>query len=685
MTRMQQAIFALVALFILSFNPFAHGQNLVKKVDLCIYGGTSAGVMAAYTARKMGKSVVLIEPSIRVGGMTSGGLSATDIGNKYAITGLSRDFFRRLGKHYGKFEHWLPEPKVAEKIFNDYITESQAEVVYQMRLAYLFKSGNQIQKAVFEHVKNPLSPKLVVEAKQFMDCTYEGDLMAQAGVSFFVGREDNRVYNETLSGVQKLDRHQFEDGIDPYVVKGDSTSGLLWGISPQPIQATGMGDKKVQAYNFRLCMTYDSLNKRPISRPENYDPSRYELLVRLIEARSKRGWKHVLKSYFLINEIPNKKADWNNMGAFSTDFIGANWAYPEAGYAERARIWKAHEDYQKGLLYFFGTDPRIPVELQKEFQKWGLPKDEFPENGGWPHQLYVREARRMIGEYVMTEHNCRGTVAVADGIGMAAYTMDSHNCDRHLVNGMVKNEGNVEVGGFPPYEISFRSIVPKREECTNLTVPVCMSASHIAYGSIRMEPVFMVLAQTSAIAACWAIDGRHPVQMVDVPKLQKFLKENPLVDGNIPEVMVDDGLTPKQIEYIGDWKLGEGKVSRYAHSVRYAENKKGNNARVFPEIKHPGNYRVYYYFPRFWGPAKNADSIQVTIASGAKTWKQVIKTTEDAFSSNDNKGSWIDLGQYEFSPKQKAMLEIAAIGQGPEKEYLIPLDAILWVPEKKPK
>jgi hypothetical protein len=657
-------------------------QTPVKKVDLCIYGGTSAGVIAAFTAKKLGKTVLLIENSKHLGGMTSGGLSATDIGNKYAITGLSRDFFRRLGRHYGKFEHWLPEPKVAEKIFNDYIREAGAEVVYQKRLAYVFKLGNRIEKIVLEDVVNPKAEKLVVEARQFMDCTYEGDLMAQAGVSYFVGREDNKLYNETLSGVQKQDRHQFEDGIDPFVVKGDSTSGLLWGITNQPLLPNGTGDKKVQAYNFRMCITYDSLNRMPFPKPDNYDPSRYELLIRLIQSRSERGWKHILKSYFLINEIPNKKADWNNMGAFSTDFIGGNWTYPEANYAERARIWKAHEDYQKGLLYFFQTDPRIPAELQKEFRKWGLPKDEFQENGGWPYQLYVREARRMVGEYVMTEHNCRGTVAVADGIGMAAYTMDSHNCDRHFMNGMVKNEGNVEVGGFPPYDISFRSIVPKREECSNLTVPVCMSATHIAYGSIRMEPVFMVLAQTSAIAACWAIEQNNPVQMVDVPKLQKFLKDNPLVDGSTPEILVDDAITPKQIAYTGAWKVGEGNISKYGRTLRLAENQKGNSARLFPEIKKEGMYRVYYYFPRFWGEKRNVDSIAISISDGKKTWKKMIKTNEEAFHSNDNKGTWLDLGSYAFSSKKQAWLEVSATGEGKNPGIFIPLDAALWVPEK---
>jgi len=650
-----------------------------RKVDICIYGGTSAGVIAAYSAKKLGKSVILIENSKHIGGMTSGGLSATDIGNKIAITGLSRDFFRRLGQHYGKLEHWLPEPKVAERIFQDYIREANVEVIYQKRLSYLFKNGTEIKSAVFEDVQNPNAEKLFIEASQFMDCTYEGDLMAQAGVSFTVGREDNALYHETLSGVQKMDRHQFEDKIDPWKIKGDSTSGLLWGISPYAVKQNGTGDRKVQAYNFRLCMTYDSLNRIPISKPENYDPSKYELLIRLMNSRTEKNWNQVLKIYFLINEIPNKKADWNNMGAFSTDFIGANWAYPEATYEERARIWDAHEDYQKGLLYFVANDPRIHPDVQKEMRKWGLPKDEFQENGGWPHQLYVREARRMVGEYVMTEQNCRGMVSVSDGIGMAAYTMDSHNCDRHFGNGMVKNEGNVEVGGFPPYPIAYRSIVPKREECSNLTVPVCMSASHIAYGSIRMEPVFMVLAQTAAISASMAIDKKIPVQMVDVLELQKILKANPMLDGQSPEILIDDALQANQISYKGDWKIGEGNISKYGKSVRLASDKSGNSARFTCKPVKDGNYAAYIYYPRL-GDLKNADSVSLTISDGKKINRMVKKTNDMAFQSNDNKGVWIKLGQYKLKANQEVWVEIEGLGTG---LHLIPADAVLWVPNVK--
>ena len=665
------------ALLLLSDSPLA---AIRKKADMVIYGGTSAGVIAAYSAKKLGKSVILIENSKHLGGMTSGGLSATDIGNKYAITGLSRDFFRRLGKHYGKFEHWLPEPKVAERIFNDYIREAGVEVLYQKRLSHILKSGTRITHVVLEDVQRPDSEKIEIEAQQFMDCTYEGDLMAMAGVSYVVGREDNRVYNESLSGVQKQDRHQFEDGIDPWKTRGDSTSGLLWGINPYPIKENGLGDRKVQAYNFRMCITYDSANRLPFPKPEGYDPGRYELLIRLMDARTARGWKHLLKSYFLIREIPNKKADWNNMGAFSTDFIGGNWGYPEADYQERARIWKAHEDYQKGLLYFVSTDPRVPKEIQTEIRKWGLPKDEFQENNGWPYQLYVREARRMVGEYVMTEHNCRGKIAVSDAVGMAAYTMDSHNCDRHFMNGMVKNEGNVEVGGFPPYPVSFRSIVPKREECSNLTVPVCMSASHIAYGSIRMEPVFMVLAQSAALAASMAIDRQIPVQMVDVPSLQKRLQTDPLMDGQTPELLVDDQFQANQVEYKGTWTKGDSRISMYGNSIRIGENDAANSVRFNATLPRSGDYQAYYYFPRFWDAQSNVDSVRFTVFDGKKTFQRSEFTNLDSYHSEDNKGLWIPIGTYRIKEGAETWIEMRGLGTKPGK---LPADAILWVPVAK--
>ncbi|MGN6602050.1 MAG: FAD-dependent oxidoreductase, partial [Ginsengibacter sp.] len=326
--------------------------------------------------------------------------------------------------------------------------------------------------------------------------------------------------------------HQFPDNVSPYKIPGDPSSGLVWGISKDAPSSTGTGDKKIQAYNFRVCLTDSAENRIPITRPKGYDSSKYELLLRLFAAQPTM---RKINDYFIWSIMPHRKTDINNRGGFSTDMIGESYDWPEANYQERKRIFDAHLAYTKGLLYFLQNDSRVPQEIQTFIKNWGYPKDEYKQFGHFTPQLYVREARRMLGAYVMTEHNCRGSVTVNDGIGLAAYGMDSHNCQRIIVNGMVKNEGNVEVGGFKPYPISYRSITPKQNECTNLLVPVCLSATHIAYGSIRMEPVFMVLGQSAAEAASLAIDEKVPVQQINVSRLQQWLKNDPDMDHQLTE------------------------------------------------------------------------------------------------------------------------------------------------------
>jgi len=499
-------------------------------VDICIYGGTSGGVIAAYTARKEGKTVLLIEPGKRIGGMTTGGIGKTDIGNKQAITGLARDFYRRIGKEYGVPEQWLFEPSVALKVMQGYLDRGNVDVIYQSRLQKVRKKGHRIQSII---LKDSNSSGFTVQAKQFIDCSYEGDLMAMSGVSYTFGREDNNRYNEKLNGVQSSEYlkqsgfHQFPDGVSPYRISGNPSSGLIWGISKDDLQATGSGDKKIQAYNFRICLTDSAENRIPITRPADYDSLKYELMARLFEAQPAM---RNINDYFIWSLMPHRKTDINNRGGFSTDMIGMNHDYPEAGYKKREKIFNEHLSYTKGLLYFMKTDQRVPENLRQFVANWGYCKDEFEDFGYFTPQLYIREARRMIGEYVMTEHNCKGVEKVTDGIGMAAYQMDSHNCQRIIVNGMVKNEGNVEVGRLSPYPISYRSITPRRNECENLLVPVCLSSSHIAYGSIRMEPVFMVLGESAGIASSMSIDDKVPVQKVDVKKIQEILKNDPFIE-----------------------------------------------------------------------------------------------------------------------------------------------------------
>jgi hypothetical protein len=522
-----------------------------QEYDVVVYGGTSGGVVAAVQAKLMGKSVVLVGPDKHLGGLTSGGLGWTDTGNKAVIGGLSREFYHRIWKHYDdagawrwqkKDEYgnkgqgtpaidgaqrtmWIFEPNVAEKVYDAWVKEHNIPVVrdeWLDRAKGVKKTGNRITSITM------LSGKTYT-GKMFIDATYEGDLLAAAGVDYHVGREANRVYGEEHNGVQTgvlHHRHHFgvlKEKISPYVVPGDPTSGVLPRISTAHPGVKGEGDNKVQAYCFRMCLTDHPENRIPFAKPEGYDPKQYELLTRIYAA----GWTETFGKF---DPIPNRKTDTNNHGPFSTDNIGMNYDYPEASYERRREIIKEHETYQKGWLYFITTDPRVPADVREKMSTWGLPKDEFKDNGGWPHQIYVREARRMIGMYVMTENELRKKKPTPDSVGMGSYTIDSHNVQRYITpEGYVQNEGDIGVSTGGPYEIAYGSLVPKRGQTENLLVPVCVSSSHIAFGSIRMEPVFMILGQSAATAAVMAIDAKIAVQ--DVPYAK--LKERLLKDGQI--------------------------------------------------------------------------------------------------------------------------------------------------------
>ncbi len=480
-------------------------------VDLCVYGGTSGGITAALQAARDGRRVVLVAPEAHLGGLTTGGLTNTDIGNKAAIGGLSREVYKRIGQKYGVEEEWRFEPKVAEAVYQEMIAEAKVPVHYRHFLKAIGKKGPRITSLTTER-------GLTVTAKMFIDATYEGDLMAKAGVSYHVGREANSVYGETINGVQVHNKHQFDYPVSPYVIEDDPKSGLLPGINPQPVAPAGTGDHRVQAYNFRMTLTQKPENRIPFPKPEGYDPQQYVLLARYLNT----GWNEVFRKF---DAIRGDKVDTNNHGAVSTDFIGQNYDWPDGDYRTREKIFQRHVVYQQGLQWFLANDPSVPEPIRTRMAEWGLCKDEFQDTGGWPRQLYVREARRMISDYVMTEHNCRGKLRAVDAVGLGAYGMDSHNCDRVVIDGKVRNEGDVQVGGFSPYPISYRSIVPARKEVQNLLVPVCLSASHIAYGSIRMEPVFMILGQSAAVAAGMALDTDTPVQEVDYSRLRNRLLE----------------------------------------------------------------------------------------------------------------------------------------------------------------
>jgi hypothetical protein len=484
--------------------------------DVCVYGGTAGGVMAAVEAARLGLKVIILEPAAEIGGMTASGLGFTDIGNKAAIGGLAREFYRKVGAHYGVPEAWTFEPHVALKVFRTLAIEAGVIIHRRQFLASVEKTGARIVSVTTESA-------LRIKAKVFIDATYEGDLLAKAGVSHHIGREDNEIYAETLNGAQIFASHQFEFPVSPYVVEGDPTSGLLPGVETgRPV--IGQGDHRVQAYNFRVCMTDDPANRIPFTQPAGYDRRWYALLERHMAA----GWKNIFDKFDRLRV--RTKTDTNNHGAVSTDFIGQNSGWAAATYIERERLFQAHVSYQQGLHWFLANDLAVDADVRAVYSQWGLCRDEFTSTGGWPHQLYVREARRMISDYVMTEHECRGHRIAPEAVGLAAYTMDSHNCRRFVgEDGLVRNEGDVQVHGFPPYPISYRSLVPRAKECTNLIVPVCLAASHIAYGSIRMEPVFMSLGQVAALAANIAITNGSSVQAVPYRDLATALRRSGVV------------------------------------------------------------------------------------------------------------------------------------------------------------
>ncbi len=489
-----------------------------QQYDLVVYGGTAGGVITAVSAAREGLKVALLEPGRHVGGMVTGGLSATDHGNKDAIGGYSLEFFKRAGKHYGQSIGWYPEPGVAERIFLGMIGESGVKLFHGHRLkekAGVMKKGGRVVEIVMEN-------GAAFRGRIFADATYEGDLMAQAGVSYTWGREGVSQYNESLAGVRPKDRaHQF----DFPVAAQDDKKRLLPEIGTQPRGELGSADRKVQAYNFRLIVSKDPANRRPFEKPAKYDPWRFELLARFLRAFEQRNGRPPRINEVLIPfEIPNNKADFNNRGPFSTDYIGKSWEYPEASYKRRAEMWQEHKEYIRGLMYFFTNDPRVPKPLRAEIGKWGLAKDEFTDNDNWPYQLYVREARRMVGDFVMTQKDIQTELTKPDVIGMGSYNSDSHNVQRYVQpDGNVQNEGNMEVA-VKPYQVPYRILLPKRKEVTNLLVPVCFSASHVTYSTLRMEPVYMIIGHAAGVAARMAIDKGLAVQDIDTKALAAKLR-----------------------------------------------------------------------------------------------------------------------------------------------------------------
>lgn len=516
------------------FQETANAKSKILQADVVVYGDAAGGVTAAVQAARMGKKVILVSQFGHLGGMSSSGLGFSDIGNPAILGGLSREFYHRIYQHYRNDAAWdreprakfknagqgtlafdtktelasTFEPKVAEAVFDALAKEAGVEVMKgRIDLAH------GVEKPAARINALHLDGGVTVEGKMFIDASYEGDLLAAAGVSFTLGRESNAKYGEQENGITGPKKgNQLPNGINPYVKSGDASSGLLAGVNPDMGGNFGDGDDKLQTYCYRMVLTNDPANRITVPKPQGYDPADFEILFRAIEAGQKDG-------FFKTSTIPNCKTDSNNTGGISCDWIGGNygkdWNWATLNHKEREALAAKHRDWQLGLIWTLQNHPRVPEAIRKSTAPWGLAKDEFKDNGNWPYNLYVREARRMVSDFVMTEGHCKRTIPVEDPVGMGAYTLDSHNTQRFVHNGMVKNEGDIQSKLLgKPYGISYRSIVPKAGECENLLVPWALSASHIAFGSIRMEPVFMVLGQSAGTAACLAIDADCSVQAV---------------------------------------------------------------------------------------------------------------------------------------------------------------------------
>ncbi len=645
--------------------------------QVVVYGGTSGGIVAAIQAAKMGKTVVLIEPSKHLGGLTSGGLGATDIGNKAAIGGLSREFYQRIATWYRNPAHWKQEPAetylskrktpneselwtfephVAEAVYRQWLAETKVEVVLGERLVLgpkldgrpqpkvptsgVVKDGRRITAIQMESGRR-------FAGEMFIDATYEGDLLAYAGCGYHVGREANSVYGETLNGIQvaRATKHQFIKAVDPYRVPGDAKSGLLALVSPSPPGTDGDGDHRLQAYCFRLCTTDVPENRRAWWAPPGYDVARYELLLRNCDAGDTRiPWNPIF--------MPNRKTDTNNNFAISTDYIGANYDYPNGDYKTRQAIFDDHLRYQQGLCYTLANHPRVPANIREEFNRLGPAKDEFVDSDNWSHQLYIREARRLVSEYVMSQKHCQQAEIPADPVGLGAYNMDSHNCQRYVTaDGKALNEGDIQVG-VSPYRISYRSIRPRAEECENLLVPVCLAASHIAYGSIRMEPVFMVLGQSSATAACLAIDDRVSVQALDYARLKgKLIEDRQVLEWtgparkaaesrpakSLPGIVVDN----KQAKVEGEWGESESISGYVGENYLHDGNAGKGNCRVtfIAAIPKAGRYALRVYFTPNGNRATN---VPITIDSAGTEHSVKLNQRDDQGLVNGGRvvGTW---------------------------------------------
>jgi hypothetical protein len=510
-------------LLLTAFSLAAQARFAADRFDVVVYGATASGVMAAIAAAQHGMSVALIEPGNHVGGMLSGGLSNSDVDNQQAlIGGLAHSFFVSAGQYYRQPLAWAFEPHVAEAILRKMLADARVQTFFRCRLSSAEKNGPQL-------VLIRMESGMVFSAKVFIDSSYEGDLMKAAGVSYVVGREGRAKYGESLAGRQDLlpGHHQFK-----FAVSADTaTGGLLPLIVPEEkVARTGEGDGRFQSYCFRLCLTDGPENRLPIEQPAGYDPGRYELARRYLQ--SAKGALS-LGDFLGIIRIPNGKFDVNSTGPVSTDLLGANWEYPEADYARRQQIWNEHLSWAQGLVYFLGNDAGVPENIRSRMRTMGLPKDEFSDTGHWPYQLYVREGRRMLGEYVITQHDLQEYREKYDSIGMAGYNIDIREIEwlAHKVYLYPNAIDQVFTEGYlsmpvQPWQIPYRALLPRQQECSNLLVTACIAASTVAYSSFRMEANYMIAGQSAGTAAALAIASRRMLHQVDLSILQQTLRHD---------------------------------------------------------------------------------------------------------------------------------------------------------------
>ncbi len=493
-------------------------SGAIREFDVVIYGGTAGGAVTAIAAAREGVRVALVEPTRHIGGMVTGGLSKTDIGKQEVIGGIAREFFERTGKYYNRSVQWDLEPGLAERVMLEMVNESGAKRCLGQRLKETggsLRIVTTVQELVMEDGTR-------YRSRIFVDATYEGDLLPGAGIRYTWGRESNAEYGESLAGVRGRQRpdHHFNVRVSPY----DKEGKLLWGVYDGKKGRQDEADRKVQAYTFRMCLSDRPDNRTPYQRPENYDPGRYELLARLLAALEKdKGRSPVMREVMIRSALPNGKYDINSFGGFSTDYLMGSWDYPTANYRRRAEIWRDHQDYVAGFFWFLAHDERVPKALQEEVNRYGLCKDEFQDTGGWPYQLYVRESRRIIGEYVMSQKDIQTDIVKPDAMGMGSYQSDSHHVQRlPTADGAVENEGEMYVP-VTPYHIPYRMILPKRAESTNVLVPVSFSATHVAYSTLRMEPQYMIIGQGAGLAAAMAIKSKQAIHDVDGVALSEAL------------------------------------------------------------------------------------------------------------------------------------------------------------------